>query len=72
MEIRRLRNPTKKDTEFKYGGRVFVVKAGEEESFPEEIVKHYTMHISGGPLVDVTDEPAPKKEEKKSEPEKKA
>lgn len=69
MEIRRLKNPTSKDTEFMYGGQTFVIKAGEEESFSAEVAKHYSLHVNG-PLVDVTDEPAPKEEKKAEEPKK--
>ena len=69
MEIRRLKNPTTKDTEFMYGGQTFVIKAGQEESFSAEVAKHYTQHVNG-PLVDITDEPAPEK--KAEEPKKEA
>lgn len=69
MEIRKLRNPTTKNAEFMYCGQTYIVKAGTEESFPGDVVKHYTLHINGT-LVESTNNPAPEepKEEVKEEP----
>lgn len=72
MDIRKLENPTIKDSAFTYAGMERVVKAGKTESFPAEIVQFYLQHVNG-PLVESTNSPAPEapKEEPKVEEKKK-
>ena len=69
MDIRKLKNPTAKDSSFTYVGKEYAVKAGETEDFYGKVVKHYIAHVNG-PLVEpeeVTEAPKaePKVEEKK-------
>ena len=66
MDIRKLKNPTIKDSSFTYVGREHTVKAGETEDFPGDVVKFYISCVNG-PLVEPEDI-KPVKEELKEEP----
>jgi len=70
MDIRKLKNPTAKDSAFIYVGTEHVVKAGETVDFEGKVVTHYLQHVNG-PLVEPEDI-TPVKEEPKEEPKKDA
>ena len=67
MDIRKLKNPTAKDSSFTYVGKEYTVKAGETESFDGKVVKHYLAHVNG-PLVEPEEVTAAPVEEPKEEP----
>ena len=67
MDIRKLKNPTIKDSSFIYVGKEYTVKAGKAEQFPGEVVAFYLQHVNG-PLVEPEDiTPEVKEEEPKVE-----
>lgn len=70
MDIRKLKNPTAKDSTFTYVSREYEVKAGETVEFDGKVVTHYLQHVNG-PLVEPEDV-TPVVEEPKVEPKKDA
>ena len=67
MDIRKLKNPTAKDSSFTYVGREYTVKAGETVDFDGRIVAYYLSCVNG-PLVEPEEVTAAPVEEPKVEP----
>ena len=66
MDIRKLKNPTIKDSSFIYVGKEYTVEAGKTVEFEGKVVAHYLSCVNG-PLVepeDITPVEEPKEEPK--------